>query len=106
MLILFWMFASLIRMFPFLWENYREPLFSWFLRYCDNYLKTVQTQLLVRQSNCQYISLANRLQHIPKERKFSRWLLTRCIKLFRSDLNIEQLSVVKNECMQCEVQKG
>ena len=83
------MLASFFKFFPSLWENYQETLFLWFSRYCSEYLSSVEMPRLVQQYNCPYLSLAERLRYIPEDRRFDRWIITKCIQLFRRDLNIK-----------------
>ena len=102
-LFLFWIYASFIRRIPFLWRNYKENWFYWFKGQCDEYLESVEMPRLVRQSNCRYISLAERLRFIPMERIFHRSVMTKCIQLFRSDLDIEPIPEEPYELMPWEL---
>ena len=105
-LILFWMFASIVQFVPPLWEYLHENFFLWFRGQCDKYLRTVEMPRLVRQSNCQYISLAERLRFIPQDRRFDRWILTKCLQVFRDDLDIEPKQEEPLGQMPWEAQKG
>jgi hypothetical protein len=88
-LIHFWMFASIVRFISPLWEYCHENLFWWFEWQCDEYLRTVEMPRFVRQSGCLYTTLANHLRYVPEERRFDRFVLTQCIRLFDSRMVIQ-----------------
>ena len=54
---------------------------------------------LVLQSNCPYLSLAERLRCIPVNRTFDRLIITKCIQLFKPFLDIEPIPEDPSEQM-------
>lgn len=90
-LINFLVLATNIRADDNLWSKCEKSLFETFSKLCSSYLTSVEMPRLVLQSNCPYLSLAERLRCIPVNRTFDRLIITKCLQLFRAGLNIEPI---------------